>query len=337
MKTAIIFVVTTVSFFSVAAADEVWNGSDGTQISYQSDVGSMAVLVSDSGERLYVEGLAENYANRDGVFRGIWIAPSGNERDGMRACGSSRTSADGESSFYWGPLAIYFFRSEFPSGFEIARGYCNDLEEGRSYEMPATTHYDFFVPSVRFEIEGEEQIDFGYNDHRPGMNARYECLERLSRFHEADDFDHLENERLPSGSSDWRITGSAFFRSVNEFRRFECLRIDHRVHETNIAGSDTDRVFVTSNSPMPTAESSLLNAPGRSYGGVVRAGPGMDTRRLDSLPEGASITIIRRTDASMNGYDWFEIQQSNGNLGYQWGGIMCSENTLISGVFQVCR
>jgi hypothetical protein len=74
---------------------------------------------------------------------------------------------------------------------------------------------------------------------------------------------------------------------------------------------------------------------GRSLGGVVRAAPGMESRRIGSLRENEPILIVKKTDVEMNGYAWFEIRW-RGRTGYQWGGIMCAD-TALEGIYQACR
>jgi len=76
--------------------------------------------------------------------------------------------------------------------------------------------------------------------------------------------------------------------------------------------------------------------PGYSYGGKVRSGPGMNFRQVGSLHEGDEILILNGTGAMMNGYEWFEIRYRNGRTGYQWGGIMCSQNPYPT-IFRVCN
>lgn len=75
--------------------------------------------------------------------------------------------------------------------------------------------------------------------------------------------------------------------------------------------------------------------PGYSYGGKVRSGPGMNYRQIGSLHEGDEILILNGTGAMMDGYEWFEIRYRNGRIGYQWGGIMCSQNPYPT-IFRVC-
>ncbi|WP_133192680.1 SH3 domain-containing protein [Labrenzia sp. 011] len=66
--------------------------------------------------------------------------------------------------------------------------------------------------------------------------------------------------------------------------------------------------------------------PGFSYGGKVRSGPGMKYRQVGSLREGDQILILNGTGTMMNGYEWFKIRYRNGQTGFQWGGIMCSQS-----------
>ncbi len=89
--------------------------------------------------------------------------------------------------------------------------------------------------------------------------------------------------------------------------------------------------------PPASGDPELVSAAGRSLGGVLRAGPGMQHARVGSLREGTPLTILRRTPEVMNGYDWFEVRTGDGRSGYQWGGIMCSEGTQVDGIFQVCQ
>lgn len=76
--------------------------------------------------------------------------------------------------------------------------------------------------------------------------------------------------------------------------------------------------------------------PGQSYGGKVRSGPGMQYRQVGSLHEGNPILILSGTGAMMNGYEWFQIRYRDSSVGFQWGGIMCSQKPH-PGIFQVCR
>lgn len=82
-----------------------------------------------------------------------------------------------------------------------------------------------------------------------------------------------------------------------------------------------------------TAAEEALNIPARSYGGKVRAGPGMDFAQIASLQEGDPVTLLANTGKAMGGYDWFMIRLASGETGYQWGGILCSDALHPPGIF----
>lgn len=74
----------------------------------------------------------------------------------------------------------------------------------------------------------------------------------------------------------------------------------------------------------------------KSWGGIMRSGPGMNYRKMASLREGEWITILERTDTFMGDYPWFKIK-ARGRIGYKWGGILCSVGPQIHGTYQQCR
>lgn len=73
-----------------------------------------------------------------------------------------------------------------------------------------------------------------------------------------------------------------------------------------------------------------------SWGGVVRAGPGQSYKKLDSLEEGQSVTLMARTDVMEDGYPWFKIAYEDDSRGYQWGGILCAVGTERPDVYKTC-
>ncbi len=83
-----------------------------------------------------------------------------------------------------------------------------------------------------------------------------------------------------------------------------------------------------------TANPGRLPVAGMSLGGIMRSGPSMSAPKVTSLAEKSGITLLERA-GTMDGYDWFKIE-FHGRIGYQWGGIMCSAET-ISGIFQKCE
>jgi len=73
-----------------------------------------------------------------------------------------------------------------------------------------------------------------------------------------------------------------------------------------------------------------------SWGGVLRNGPGMNYAQIGSLNEGDRVTLLEQTAQWMNGYPWFRIRTNRGNVGYQWGGIMCGIGGPEGGLHQQC-
>lgn len=76
-------------------------------------------------------------------------------------------------------------------------------------------------------------------------------------------------------------------------------------------------------------------ASGMSLGGSLRRGPGIDYDKVGSLAFGSAFNINANTGVHMNGYDWFEVSMGT-KRSYQWGGIMCSNDTKLKGIFEQC-
>lgn len=84
------------------------------------------------------------------------------------------------------------------------------------------------------------------------------------------------------------------------------------------------------------AQGTPLNAQGQSLGGNLRSGPGTSYESTGSLQKGTPVTILANTGVTFNGYDWFEVDTNDGRSGFQWGGIMCSDDLQIPGIYQQC-
>ena len=103
---------------------------------------------------------------------------------------------------------------------------------------------------------------------------------------------------------------------------------------------ETDRCDPDRGTP-PTAEPRRTGTAegrfpmrGQSLGGIMRSAPSMQSAKVMSLAEGTGTSLIERA-GTMDGYDWFKIAH-RGTVGYQWGGIMCSEAP-IRGIFSQCQ
>ena len=80
----------------------------------------------------------------------------------------------------------------------------------------------------------------------------------------------------------------------------------------------------------------VLETPGMSRGGTLRAGPDVRSARLGSLPDGAPVTVVANSGVWWDGYYWFEIvapSAPGGETSFQWGGILCVRGDRVPGAF----
>ena len=91
--------------------------------------------------------------------------------------------------------------------------------------------------------------------------------------------------------------------------------------------------------PGPASATPAFDRPveAGSWGGIVRNGPGQSHARVASLREGERVSLLFNTGVMWNDYPWFLIRFRNGELGFQWGGILCRLETPVEGVFEACR
>ncbi|MEM1129915.1 MAG: lysozyme inhibitor LprI family protein [Pseudomonadota bacterium] len=76
--------------------------------------------------------------------------------------------------------------------------------------------------------------------------------------------------------------------------------------------------------------------PARSWGGVLRDGPGLSHARIGSLAAGTEVSLLENTGVMMNDYPWFRVGYSGGSA-YQWGGILCAVGSPVPGAYQTCE
>jgi uncharacterized protein YecT (DUF1311 family)/membrane-bound inhibitor of C-type lysozyme len=74
----------------------------------------------------------------------------------------------------------------------------------------------------------------------------------------------------------------------------------------------------------------------KSWGGIVRSGPGQQFARIASLNEGESIIVLQQARQSFQDRPWFKIR-FRGRTGYHWAGIICPIGQVVPGTFQVCK
>ncbi|MGY6707460.1 MAG: DUF4189 domain-containing protein [Rhizobiaceae bacterium] len=101
---------------------------------------------------------------------------------------------------------------------------------------------------------------------------------------------------------------------------------------------DGQRIACVASSPsMPALghDAGAIGIHGQSLGGNLRAGPGTQYERLDSLAEETLLMIDGNAGVAFDGYDWFEVSYG-GRRGYKWGGILCSEGEHVNGLYSQC-
>ncbi|WP_114521958.1 SH3 domain-containing protein [Altererythrobacter sp. ZODW24] len=70
-----------------------------------------------------------------------------------------------------------------------------------------------------------------------------------------------------------------------------------------------------------------------TWGGNIRLGPGLQFDRIGSTLQGRSVTLLTRTDRMWLDMPWFKVRFSNGQIGYIAGGLLCSREPEIEGLF----
>jgi len=61
----------------------------------------------------------------------------------------------------------------------------------------------------------------------------------------------------------------------------------------------------------------------------------MNYPHVAGLVDGTRLTILSDAGLTMDGYHWFHVAWRTGS-GYEWGGILCSDDTKLNGIFSVC-
>lgn len=73
-----------------------------------------------------------------------------------------------------------------------------------------------------------------------------------------------------------------------------------------------------------------------ALGTIVRGGPDTSAGRIEKLPVNEPVTLMRETGVYFDGFQWFEIEYSEGQRGFAWGGTLCVD-TEMSGILIDCR
>ena len=70
---------------------------------------------------------------------------------------------------------------------------------------------------------------------------------------------------------------------------------------------------------------------------IIRDQPSVSGKRLDKLPEGEPLAILRNVGNTYQDYDWFEVEYSEGLKGFAWGGTVCSRGSKLKGIATQCE
>jgi len=74
-----------------------------------------------------------------------------------------------------------------------------------------------------------------------------------------------------------------------------------------------------------------------SWGGNVRSGPSTDYPKIGSLKNGDPVVLLKKQKPARDSFNWFKIAYGNGQVGYQWGGILCGFNNKVKGTYGLCE
>jgi len=73
-----------------------------------------------------------------------------------------------------------------------------------------------------------------------------------------------------------------------------------------------------------------------SWGGNVRSGPSTDYPKIGNLRNGDPVVLLKKQIPAKDGFNWFKIAYGNGQVGYQWGGVLCGFNNKVKGTYGLC-
>lgn len=140
MKARLLTVVASLAvgmlFSTPASADEVWVLPSGNQLTYDRDVGDVAVLTYrpeqgvEAGQ-IFVVGLGGHYEGRS-RYEAYWVEAE----DAGPACPAALVDAEGRTWRRWGLATVSFASPNFPSRLTLSRGECLSAPSGRVTARP---------------------------------------------------------------------------------------------------------------------------------------------------------------------------------------------------------
>lgn len=74
-----------------------------------------------------------------------------------------------------------------------------------------------------------------------------------------------------------------------------------------------------------------------SLGGRVRVGPSIYDEQAGSTLSGQPLQLLGNAGSPYQGFDWFALRLSGGQIAYQWGGSICMQRRPINGIKGACE
>lgn len=132
--------------------------------------------------------------------------------------------------------------------------------------------------------------------------------------------------QFSNGAITFGAKGDSGYIELSDGTTFPCTRVNASVKiEPTPVSPPTP-----SSSGQPRSEIAL------ALGTIVRNGPDRNAGRIEKLPDNEPVALVRETGNYFDGFQWFEIEYSEGQRGYAWGGTLCVD-TEVSGILIDCR
>lgn len=139
-----------------------------------------------------------------------------------------------------------------------------------------------------------------------------------------------------------QVNGGERNRLKQDQRNWLARRNGCGANDNCIQGQISERIgylneWLTPGTPPPVQQQGGTGSfAAKSWGGIVRSGPGQQYAKIASLNEGELITVLQQTGQIFQDRPWYKIS-FRGRIGYHWGGIICPLGSPVPGTFQVCN
>jgi hypothetical protein len=83
--------------------------------------------------------------------------------------------------------------------------------------------------------------------------------------------------------------------------------------------------------PLPVDATAAL-----SLGGNLRSGPGTAFPDIGDAAPGTELTLLSDSGIPFDGYNWWQVELPNGEVAFQWGGVICVPSGGVPGLLASC-